>query len=109
MFSYFVDFEIYRINPNRKRRWDQLNIVLDQNSKKKVKTSASFSSIESNSVEYIFPLKLYDLQPQEIPKGALFILFEQLKGIHKLYGYWWKTTSVYIAYLECSMFIVCRY
>jgi len=76
-------------SPTRKRRWDLLNPILDEaarKSKKKDKSSASFSNITWREVENAFTMEKLVLNPRKIPDDKLDALHEQLLGIHRLYG-----------------------
>jgi hypothetical protein len=73
----------------RKRRWDSLNPILDEEnrkSRKQDKSSLSFSSISWRQVESVFPIDKLVLEPKLIPSGDLDSLHKLLVGIHRLYG-----------------------
>ena len=77
------------ISPNRKRRWDLLNEILDksaQKSKKIDKSSVSFSNITWREVELAFTMQTLVIYPRNMPVEKLDALHEQLLGIHRLYG-----------------------
>ena len=76
-------------NPNRKRRWDLINKVLDaeaQKSNKKDKSSIAFSNVSWNKLAFAFPMKELVLKRVSIPLELLDNLHQQLLVIHKLFG-----------------------
>jgi hypothetical protein len=82
----------FQFSGSRKRRWLELNKVLDavaQNSSKKNKSSASFSStkqIEWSELEDIFPIERYVQRIKVLPDENNESLYNQLLVIHKLFG-----------------------
>jgi hypothetical protein len=84
--------EDYQFSGSRKRRWLELNKVLDavaQNSSKKNKLTASFSStkqIEWSELEDIFPIKNFVQRMKLLPDENIESLYNQLLIIHRLFG-----------------------
>lgn len=82
----------YQFSGSRKRRWVELNKVLDavaQNSSKKNKLTASFSStkqIEWSELEDIFPIKNFVQRVKLPPDENIESLYNQLLVIHRLFG-----------------------
>jgi hypothetical protein len=73
----------------RKRRWECLNIILDEvnsKSRKQDKSSASFSSLSWNEVACVFPLDNHPFNSVPIPEPKLVSLHANLIDIHHLYG-----------------------
>eukprot|EP01038_Epipyxis_sp_PR26KG_P017785 gene17785-24819_t len=81
------------VNPNRKRRWDEIKPILERvtnESKKKDKSSISFSSLNWEDFTAVFKLRdknaLPFIIPIEFPRLELDRLHGQLCTIHKLFG-----------------------
>lgn len=74
---------------SRKRRWNELNIVLHEvvsKSKKMDKSSTPYSSIEWSNVESIFGINPWMLEPKDIPDETVNKLFEQLLDCSDVFG-----------------------
>jgi len=73
----------------RKRRWDDLNVVLYEvvsKSKKKDKSSTPYSSIEWSNVENIFGLNQWNLAPKLVEEGVVNKLHLQLLDCGEVFG-----------------------
>eukprot|EP01038_Epipyxis_sp_PR26KG_P008050 gene8050-10906_t len=81
------------VNHNRKRRWDEINPILERisnESKKKDKSSTAFSSLDWEDFAAVFKFRDNNASPFifpiEFPRLELDHLHVQLSTIHKLFG-----------------------
>lgn len=71
---------------SRKRRWDQLNSILEEVAKKSKKVNKAFSSVKWADVEDVLGYQNYKQGTKAVPADVLDLLFNQLLKIGVVFG-----------------------